>query len=91
MQAEVTHGIRTRGYGFWGGEMKTVKITIEVEVPLGCTHVAIDSNGDIYAYFEKPNLYVPTPTCSSGVACWYSSKDKKLLPINWRETLTEVK
>jgi hypothetical protein len=45
MQAEVTHGTRTRGSGFWGGEMKTVKITIEVEVPDNATQAAVDDTG----------------------------------------------
>jgi len=71
--------------------MKTVKITMDVVVPDGCTYIAVDSDCEIYAYFEKPKLHVPEYSPNDGY--WYSSdssKDEKLVPINWCESLVKV-
>lgn len=72
--------------------MKIVKIMIDVIVPDGCKYIAMDSDGEVYAYFEKPKLHMPEYSPNDGY--WYSSdssKDEKLVPTNWCETLTEVK
>jgi hypothetical protein len=85
MPAEVTHGTRTRGFGFWGGEMKTVKITIEVEVSDNLGFVTVDENGLPCGHPTKPEL---------GITCWNGEPFgfyNRLKVINWRETLTEVK
>ena len=67
--------------------MKTVKITIEVEVSDWATYVAADKNVKIYEYEIEP-------TVQNGDRVW----DTELLKfnevtkiINWKDTLTEVK
>jgi hypothetical protein len=86
MQAEVTHGIRIRGFGFWGGEMKTVKITIEVEVPDGTKSVTMNESGEVFAHKVNPELM---QLISEGL--WVSEGCEKVAIVNWSETLTEVK
>jgi hypothetical protein len=66
--------------------MKTVKITIEVEVPDNAKLVTVDSSGEVYAHFTNA-VY------SRDDGFWVSSDRSinNLLCSNWRETLTEVK
>jgi hypothetical protein len=89
MQAEVTHGIRTRGFGFWGGEMKTVKITIEVEVHDWATHVAVDGCGSIFEYDCEPVPLQMSPDWDIVDESALSAQCCTI--VNWSETLTEVK
>ena len=87
MQAEVTHGIRTRGIGLWGGEMNTVKITIEVEVPDNATQAAVDDTGQPWSFCGNAEIF----DCDSFGQIWTGKNCTQCRVINWRETLTEVK
>lgn len=77
-------------------ETKTVKIVIEVEVPVEATYVAIDDTGAI-VYTCGGHLTCSgdqmTPFDVSNENIWVSSRNdiKFGEVINWRETLTEVK
>jgi hypothetical protein len=71
--------------------MKTVKITIEVEVSEWATHVAVDGNGSIYEYGCEPKECDYSPcwdtNCKNAMQrCFNDIEDV----INWRETLTKV-
>jgi hypothetical protein len=65
--------------------MKTVKLTIEVEVEEGSTHVAMDYDGAIYEYECEPE--------GGAYVRWVArGKFNRIVGIkNWKETLTEVK
>jgi hypothetical protein len=67
--------------------MKTVKITIEVEVPDDASHAAVDMNG--LASYRLGYDYCNEPIPKSKNVKWNTLHHAKV--INWRETLTEVK
>jgi len=67
-------------------EMKTVKIMIEVEVPEGTTHVAVDKNGVVsYNIGNESDRKYP-----QAIEVHWSTHHLARV-ANWRETLTEVK
>ena len=72
--------------------MKTVKITIELDVPDNTTYVAVDSNGCIAAFDSKPIINEPRGHPWDGFWCARHSSllDEKVVPTNWKETLVEV-
>jgi hypothetical protein len=87
MQAEVTHGIRIRGFGFWGGEMmKIVTIPIKVEIPDDTRSVTVNESGEVFSHKTNPERL---ELISEGL--WVSEGCEKVAIVNWRETLTEVK
>jgi len=69
--------------------MKTSELTIKVEVPDEATFVAVDEDGDMCWYAEKPQSkdgeHVPKITGHRGIDFGAATV------TNWRETLTEVK
>jgi hypothetical protein len=67
-------------------KMKTVKITIEVEVPDRTKSVTVNESGEVFAHKVNPELL---QLISEGL--WVSEGGEKVAIANWRETLTEVK
>jgi hypothetical protein len=69
--------------------MKTVKITIEVEVPDDAKCVAVDEGGRISAFRSGIRYVEQNDTISSGF--WIGNFYERCRVANWRETITEVK
>lgn len=69
--------------------MKTIKITIEVEVEEEYKFVAVDRDGDIYKYSGRPFLSTGDHWKLNHYYDYCKKCDFSI--VNFRETLTEVK
>lgn len=68
-------------------KMKTVKITIEVEVPDDASQAAVDDIGQPWSFGGNAEIF----DCDSFGQIWTGKNCTQCRVINWRETLTEVK
>lgn len=68
------------------GVMKTVKITIEVEVPDNASQAAVDDKGQPWSFSGDAEIF----DCDSFGQLWTGKNCTECRVINWRETLTEV-
>lgn len=75
--------------------MKTVEITIRVEVPDSATNVAVDETGvpvcDDRPMTQSESEGLDYPGGFGSWSGYTAGRDWMLRVVNWRETLTEVK
>jgi hypothetical protein len=70
--------------------MKTVKITIEVEVHSDVVQVAIDENGCVWSSQSK-QFYQGYDEDGCGIWCIHERGISRCRISNWKDTLTDVK